>query len=88
MLGPGEVDRLTVGVAFQVDAASEARAKAAAVAVEEAGDEADPESEAVVEAVEEAKREAGRSRLPVKRARDPRKATKAKKAAKRGGKRR
>ena len=55
---------------------------------QEAGDEADPESEAVVEAVEEARREAGRSRLPVKRARDPRKATKAKKAAKRGGKRR
>jgi len=40
MLGPGEVDRLTVGVAFAVDTASEAKAKAAAAAVEEAGDAA------------------------------------------------
>jgi hypothetical protein len=34
MLGPGEVDRLTVGVAFAVDAATEARAKASVDAME------------------------------------------------------
>lgn len=34
MLGPGEVDRLTVGVGFAVDAASEAKAKASVAAME------------------------------------------------------
>lgn len=34
MLGPGEVDRLTVGVGFAVDAASQAKAKASVAAME------------------------------------------------------